>query len=123
MDLPHIKINALHFHRQTMQRIHFEYLHADSKIVCVRVTFHWESWELNPDLCCEDLKNIAESADKYGIMCIYDNHQWECSSWIGCGVGMPNSLMSVNCKKRTGWSKPDRNTKENFWRNGGIVKF
>ncbi|CAN5364641.1 hypothetical protein BH18THE2_BH18THE2_29170 [soil metagenome] len=89
---------------------------ADSKIVCVRVTFHWESWELDPDLCCEDLKNIAEIADKYGIMCIYDNHQWECSSWIGCGVGMPNSLMSVNCKKRTGRSKPDRNTKENFWR-------
>jgi hypothetical protein len=60
------------------------------------VTFHWESWEYDPNLCCE---NLAEIADKYGIMCIYDNHQWECSSWIGCRVGMPNSLMSVNYKK------------------------
>ena len=27
-------------------------------------------------------------------MCIYDNHQWFVSSWIGYGIGIPNSIMS-----------------------------
>lgn len=67
---------------------------ANSGITCVRVTFYWESWELNRDQCIIDLKGIADAGDKYGIMCIYDNHQWECSSWIGDGIGMPNSVMS-----------------------------
>jgi hypothetical protein len=41
------------------------------------------------------LRIIANAADKNSVMCIYDNHQWECSSWLGWGIGMPNSLVVV----------------------------
>jgi aryl-phospho-beta-D-glucosidase BglC (GH1 family) len=75
---------------------------ADNGITCVRVTFYWESWELNANQCREDLDAIGEAADKYGVICIYDNHQWKCSSWIGCGIGMPNSLMSRYFENRVG---------------------
>ncbi|HEX5891463.1 MAG TPA: hypothetical protein VFY41_01255 [Nitrososphaeraceae archaeon] len=28
-------------------------------------------------------------------MCLYDNHQWECSSWLGQEIAIPNSLIST----------------------------
>jgi hypothetical protein len=61
------------------------------------------------------LNAIGEAADKYGIMCIYDNHQWECSSWIGYGIGMPNSLMSAYYEKKIQGDNPDYSTKKDFW--------
>jgi Cellulase (glycosyl hydrolase family 5) len=88
---------------------------ADSGITCVRVTFYWESWELNREQCLDDLRVIADSADKYGITCIYDNHQWECSSWIGCGIGMPNSVMSNYYERMPAEHIPNFNTKKDFW--------
>jgi Cellulase (glycosyl hydrolase family 5) len=88
---------------------------ADSGITCVRVTFYWESWELNRDRCLDDLGAIADSADKHGIACIYDNHQWECSSWIGNGIGMPNSVMSRYYEMTPAERAANYNTKKNFW--------
>jgi hypothetical protein len=88
---------------------------ADNGITCVRVTVHWESWELDMNQFREDLNLVADAADKYGIMCIYDNHQWECSSWIGCGIGMPNSIMSRYYEKRSADREPDYDTKKDFW--------
>jgi len=58
-------------------------------LTCIRVAIHWESWELNRDQFKDDLEAIGDAADRHGIMCIYDNHQWECSSWIGSGIGFP----------------------------------
>ena len=87
---------------------------ADNSISCVRVTHYWESWELDASQCYQDLNAIADAADKYGIMCIYDNHQWECSSWMGWGIGMPNSLLSSYYERRTG-QIPDRNAIKDFW--------
>ena len=87
---------------------------ADSGITCIRVTFYWESWELNREKCLNDLGAIADSADKYGISCIYDNHQWECSSWIGSGIGMPNSIMSKYYGRAPPEGIPDF-TKRDFW--------
>jgi hypothetical protein len=75
----------------------------------------WESWEFDVNHCTEDLNLISEAADKYGIMCIYDNHQWECSSWIGCGIGMPNSIMSKYYEKGAGQNYPSSIIKEDFW--------
>jgi aryl-phospho-beta-D-glucosidase BglC (GH1 family) len=66
---------------------------SDNGLACIRVTLYWESWELNENGFKDDLNAIGEAADKYGIRCIYDNHQWECSSWIGSGIGFPNSIM------------------------------
>ena len=88
---------------------------ADSGITCVRVTFYWESWELNREQCRDDLSVIADSADTHGIMCIYDNHQWECSSWIGSGIGMPNSVMSSYYERTPIEHKPNYNIKKDFW--------
>jgi Cellulase (glycosyl hydrolase family 5) len=88
---------------------------ADNGITCIRVTFYWESWELDATQFHEDLNAIAEAADEYGIKCIYDNHQWECSSWIGNGIGMPNSLMSSYYEKSTVQHEPDYNIKKDFW--------
>ena len=76
--------------------------------------FYCESWELDPSSCKQDLIAIAEGADKYDIKCIYDNHQWECSSWLGWGIGMPNSLISHYYEKRTG-NVPDHNSIRDFW--------
>jgi hypothetical protein len=88
---------------------------AENKVTCVRVTVYWESWELDVNQFREDLNLIADAADKYGIMCIYDNHQWECSSWIGYGIGMPNSIMSSYYIKKTNSGKPNFAIQEDFW--------
>jgi Cellulase (glycosyl hydrolase family 5) len=88
---------------------------AENGITCVRVTIYWESWELNRDKCLDDLGVIADSADKHGITCIYDNHQWECSSWIGCGIGMPNSVMSGYYERMPAEHAANYNTKKDFW--------
>jgi hypothetical protein len=32
---------------------------------------------------------VADTADKYGIKVIYDNHQFHTSSWLGNGTGFP----------------------------------
>jgi Cellulase (glycosyl hydrolase family 5) len=88
---------------------------AENGITCVRVIFYWESWELDATQCCLELNEISKAADKYGIMCIYDNHQWECSSWIGCGIGMPNSVMSRYYDRKAGNHVPDYCTKKDFW--------
>ncbi|MGB7636994.1 MAG: cellulase family glycosylhydrolase [Nitrososphaeraceae archaeon] len=88
---------------------------ADSGITCVRVTLHWESWEYDPGQFQADLKRITEAADKHGILCIYDNHQWECSSWIGYGIGMPNSVMSKYYEKSSADNEPNYDIKKDFW--------
>jgi hypothetical protein len=88
---------------------------AENGIKCVRVTLYWESWELNRDRCLDDLSVIADSADKYEVMCIYDNHQWECSSWLGYGIGMPNSVMSKYYEKRPADAKPNYDIIKDFW--------
>lgn len=62
---------------------------VENRITCIRVTLYWESYEHDTDLFDADLNEISKMANRYGITCIYDNHQWECSSWIGCGIGMP----------------------------------
>ena len=53
---------------------------AESGINCIRVPFYWELFERQNDLFLSDIDSIATSADKYGLNCIYGNHQWECSS-------------------------------------------
>ena len=88
---------------------------ADNRITCIRVTFYWESWELDRNQFHEDLKAIGEVAEKHGLMCIYDNHQWECSSWIGSGIGFPNSIMAKYFQKTTTGDKPKYDTKKHFW--------
>jgi hypothetical protein len=98
----------------------FKYIEDSFKIFskngirAVRVPFYWEPWEYDKSNCCDDLISIGKAGDKYGIMCLYDNHQWECSSWLGQGIGMPNSLISTLYEMKTG-QIPNHSIKKDFW--------
>ena len=87
---------------------------SKNNIAVLRIPYSWESWEYNKGDFYDDLEKISKVADAYGISCIYDNHQWECSSWLGWGIGMPNSLVSNNYEKNSE-NRPIRNTIKDFW--------
>jgi len=87
---------------------------SKNNIAILRIPYSWESWEYNKGDFYDDLEKISTVADAYGISCIYDNHQWECSSWLGWGIGMPNSLVSNNYEKNSE-NSPNRNTIKDFW--------
>src|SRR6185437_9249292 len=87
---------------------------SKNNIAILRIPYSWESWEYNKGDFYDDLEKISKVADAYGISCIYDNHQWECSSWLGWGIGMPNSLVSNNYEKNSE-NSPNRNTIKDFW--------
>lgn len=88
---------------------------SKNNIFMLRVPYSWESWECDKSSFYEDLEKISKVADAYNILCIYDNHQWEGSSWLGWGIGMPNSLLSANYQKNTG-RRPNRNVIKDFWK-------
>lgn len=60
----------------------------------VRYRFYWESYERDPIAFVEELEVVANTADKYGIKVIYDNHQFHTSSWLGRGTGFPPYLFN-----------------------------
>src|SRR6187551_1083098 len=66
---------------------------SENGLNCVRVPFYWESFENDSNGFIQEIELISEEADKNGLYCIYDNHQWECSSFLGQGIGFPNSLL------------------------------
>ena len=63
----------------------------------VRFLFYWEAYEKNPQAFMNEIEQVANSADKYGIKVIYDNHQWHTSSWLEKrGTGFPSALFENN---------------------------
>jgi len=88
---------------------------SKNNISVLRIPYSWESWEADKSGFYEDLEKISKVADAYSISCIYDNHQWECSSWLGRGIGMPNSLLSSDYTKSTG-RPPTREVLKDFWK-------
>ena len=64
----------------------------------VRLVFYWEAYEKNPTAFIKELTTIAQTADKYGLKVMYDNHQFHTSSWLDPtrGIGFPSSLFKVN---------------------------
>jgi hypothetical protein len=90
-------------------------------INCIRIPIYWESYEKNPDEFNKEIDNISYTADKYNLSCIYDNHQWECSSYLGYGIGFPNSLLSTHFHKddpeKNSLNPPSNEDLENFWNN------
>lgn len=67
----------------------FKTLKEANVIDHVRYRFYWESYERDPIAFLEELEVVADTADKYGIKVIYDNHQFHTSSWLGNGTGFP----------------------------------
>ena len=61
-----------------------------------RFLFYWEAYEKNPQAFMNEIEQVANVADKYGIKVIYDNHQWHTSSWLEKrGTGFPSALFRI----------------------------
>jgi Cellulase (glycosyl hydrolase family 5) len=72
----------------------------DAGLNHARVLFYWEAYEKNPQAFMNELEQVANAADKYGIKVIYDNHQWHTSSWLEKrGTGFPSSLFENNSQQ------------------------
>ena len=83
----------------------------------VRFVFYWEAYERDPEAFMNEIKSVAEAADRYGLKIIYDNHQWHTSSWLEeRATGFPWSLIGDNSKysKGGGGNTPDEAAQE-FW--------
>ncbi len=91
----------------------------DHGIDTIRVPVYWESYEKDPKRFLQELSLISDVADKYNISCIYDNHQWECSSFLGFGIGFPNSIVSQmfqgDSSKHDSFKPPSKEYVEKFW--------
>ena len=60
----------------------------------VRYVFYWEAYEKNPSLFLRELETVANTADKWNLKVLYDNHQYHTSSWLDPknGTGFPPSI-------------------------------
>ena len=81
----------------------------------VRILFYWEAYQKNPLLFIKELETVANSADRWGLKVLYDNHQWHTSSWLEPrgGMGFPSSLFqgSPSYKKGGGGNTADEPAK------------
>ena len=69
----------------------------------VRFVFYWEAYERDPEAFINEIKSVANAADRYGLKIIYDNHQWHTSSWFEeRATGFPWSLFEDNSKYSRG---------------------
>ncbi|MDQ3838245.1 MAG: cellulase family glycosylhydrolase [Thermoproteota archaeon] len=66
----------------------------------VRYTLYWEAYVVNPTLFMNELQMVANTADKYGLKVIYDNHQFHTSSFLNPqrGNGFPWALLEGDPK-------------------------
>ena len=74
----------------------FETLASTGIMDHVRYRFYWEAYERNSTAFLKEIKDVAKTADKYGIKVIYDNHQFHTSSWLNLkrGTGFPAYLFN-----------------------------
>jgi Cellulase (glycosyl hydrolase family 5) len=66
----------------------------------VRYTIYWEAYIVNPTLFMNEIQMVANTADKYGLKVIYDNHQFHTSSYLNPqrGNGFPWALLEGDPK-------------------------
>jgi hypothetical protein len=71
---------------------------SDAGMNHVRYTLYWEGYVVNPTAFINELLTVANTADKYGINVLYDNHQFHTSSYLNPqrGNGFPFSLFEGN---------------------------
>jgi hypothetical protein len=83
----------------------------------VRFVFYWEAYERDPEAFINEIKSVANAADKYGLKIIYDNHQWHTSSWFEeRATGFPWSLFQDNSKySRGGGGNTHDKAAKVFW--------
>jgi hypothetical protein len=71
---------------------------ADAGIEFIRYLFFWESYERDPFSFTNELKTVANTADKWGIQVLYANDKYATSSWLSpnTGTGFPSILFENN---------------------------
>jgi hypothetical protein len=71
---------------------------SDNGLNHVRFLLFWESFIKNPEEFMNELKIVANAADKYKINILYDNHQFHTSSYLNPqrGTGFPFSLFETD---------------------------
>ncbi len=64
----------------------------------IRFLIFWESYIKNPTEFINEIKTVANAADKSGIKVLYDNHQFHTSSYLNPqrGTGFPLMLFEGN---------------------------
>ncbi|HEX7178825.1 MAG TPA: hypothetical protein VF220_03800 [Nitrososphaeraceae archaeon] len=97
----------------------FKLLSQGGAIDHVRYRFYWESYEKDPVAFIKEIENVAQSADKYGIKVIYDNHQFHTSSWLNSarGTGFPIYLFNSTGIKENSGGAPKYSSAETWWSN------
>ena len=86
----------------------------------IRYVYRWESYEKDPDSFINEIVTVAQTASKWGIKILYDNHQFHTSSWLNNkrGSGFPVSLFENN--PQYGFNSgggPGRETAKIWWTN------
>jgi hypothetical protein len=94
----------------------FRILH-DAGMNHVRYTLYWEAYVVNPAAFMNELQMVANTADKYGINVIYDNHQFHTSSYLNPqrGNGFPASLFQGDPKFVYGAGGSPKYEAANLW--------
>lgn len=64
----------------------------------IRYRFYWESYVRDSFSFISELVTVAQTADRFGIKVLYDNHQYHTSSWLDPqrGTGFPSFLFENN---------------------------
>ena len=62
----------------------------------VRYRYYWESYVRNSSAFLNEIEEVSNTADKYGLKIVYDNHQFHTSSWLNPsrGTGFPSFLFA-----------------------------
>jgi hypothetical protein len=83
----------------------------------VRYTVYWEAYVVNPTLFMNELQMVANTADKYGLKVIYDNHQFHTSSYLNPqrGNGFPSALLEGDPKFPYGAGGSPKYQAASFW--------
>lgn len=103
VDTPYLGINVRGLHTSlsqarnstdTMPPSYYDQtfnLFSQSGVNHVRYVYYWESYVKNPIGFINELITVANTADRYGLHVVYDNHQFHTSSYLNPqrGTGFP----------------------------------
>lgn len=98
----------------------FKILSKSGVIDHVRFRFYWESYVKNPVQFIKEIQKVAQTADKYGIKVLYDNHQFHRSSWLNIdrGTGFTTYLFNnATLQKQDAGGSPKSTSAKTWWTN------